>query len=132
LTNGIYLLISSSVRRKPGSLVPLEEAICRTAAALARRGTNEFHGYQLASHLADDTDRRLLTAYGTLYRALARLEDMGLLESRREDPEISARENRPGRRLYHLTPTGQSAVAALRAAQRSAARPRRRTRTVPA
>jgi DNA-binding PadR family transcriptional regulator len=120
------------VRRKPGALLPLEQAICLTAAALRRKGVDEFHGYQLASHLAEDAERRLLTAYGTLYRALGRLEDMGLLESRREDPEIAARESRPGRRLYRLTPAGQAAVAAIRAAQRSTARPRHRTRTVPA
>lgn len=91
------------MRRKPGSLVPLEIAICAAAAALRRRGIDEFHGYELAKHLADTNDRRLLTAYGTLYRALARLEGMGLLESRREDPAVAARENRPGRRLYTLT-----------------------------
>ena len=58
------------------------------------------------------SDARLLTAYGTLYRALARLEEMGLLESRWEDPEIPARENRPGRRLYSLTGKGEAVVKA--------------------
>ena len=76
------------MRRKHGSLVPLETAICAAAAALRRRGVNEFHGYELAKQLTDISDSRLLTAYGTLYRALGRLEAMGLLESRREDPAI--------------------------------------------
>jgi PadR family transcriptional regulator len=98
------------MRRKRGTLVPLETAICAAAAALRRRGLNEFHGYELAKQLAHISDRRLLTAYGTLYRALGRLEAMGLLESRREDPAISARENRPGRRLYTLTALAQSVV----------------------
>ena len=102
------------MRRKPGALVPLEQAICAGAAVLRRRGTKEFHGYELARQLADDSDRRFLTAYGTLYRALGRLENMGLLESRWEDPEIPARENRPGRRLYTLTGAGE--VAAREAA----------------
>ena len=70
------------MRRKPGSLVPLELAICDAAASLRRRGTAEFHGYQIAKTLKTDSDRRLLTAYGTLYRALGRLEEMGILESR--------------------------------------------------
>jgi PadR family transcriptional regulator PadR len=91
------------VRRKPGGLVPLELAICRSAADLNHQGINEFHGYEIAKHLAHISDSRLLTAYGTLYRALARLENMGLLQSRWEDPAIPARENRPGRRLYTLT-----------------------------
>ena len=105
------------MRRKPGTLVPLEENICLSAAQLRRNGVKEFHGYEMARHLSGAADRKLLTAYGTLYRALGRLEDMGLLKSRWEDPEIPARENRPGRRLYTLTPAGQkAALAALRAA----------------
>jgi PadR family transcriptional regulator, regulatory protein PadR len=98
------------MRRKPGALVPLEQAICASAAGLRRRGVKEFHGYELAKQMADDADRRLLTAYGSLYRALGRLEGMGLLQSRWEDPEIPARENRPGRRLYTLTAAGELAA----------------------
>jgi PadR family transcriptional regulator, regulatory protein PadR len=112
----IYLRIVSAMRRKPGALVPLEAAICVTAAALHRRGVPEFHGYQLAKHLAEVADRRLLTAYGTLYRALGRLETMGLLESRWEDPRIPAKENRPGRRLYALTAAGETAAKEARRA----------------
>jgi len=112
------------MRRKPGALVPLETAICRSAAVMTRRGTTEFHGYELAKQLADETSRRFLTAYGTLYRALARLEQMGLLRSRREDPEIAARENRPLRRLYTLTALGEAAAreAAIERAPRRARR----------
>lgn len=117
------------MRRKPGSLVPLELEICRAAASLRKRGTNQFHGYELAKQLADDAERRLLTAYGTLYRALGRLEEMGMLESRREDPEIASRENRPGRRFYTLTAAGEAAARQPlpRAARTAAARPRRRS-----
>ena len=95
--------------------MPLEQAICEIAADLRVRGTPEFHGYELARRLSDMGDRRLLTAYGTLYRALARLESMGFLASRWEDPEIPARENRPGRRLYQLTVLGDGAVQNVRA-----------------
>ena len=95
-----------------------------------RRGTTEFHGYELAKHLREASDARLLTAYGTLYRALMRLEEMGLLESRWEDPEIPARENRPGRRLYSLTAKGEAIVKELRQTLRAkgAARGNRRLR----
>lgn len=103
------------VRRKPGELVPLEQAICETAASLQSRGTREFHGYELAKQLGDMADKRLLTAYGTLYRALGRLEQMGLLTSRWEDPEVPARENRPGRRLYQLTALGETAATHVNA-----------------
>jgi DNA-binding PadR family transcriptional regulator len=120
------------MRRKPGALVPLEEAICVSAAVLLRRGVTQFHGYELAKQLADDSERRLLTAYGTLYRALGRLEAMGMLESQWEDPEIPARENRPGRRLYTLTAAGEAAAHAPRRADRQGARRRRRRRVAPA
>jgi PadR family transcriptional regulator PadR len=119
------------MRRKPGALLPLEHAICASAALLRRRGVKEFHGYELAKQVAHDADRRLLTAYGTLYRALARLEQMGLLGSRREDPEIAARENRPGRRLYRLTAAGETA-AEVSSAPRDRLRRRTRRRVAPA
>jgi DNA-binding PadR family transcriptional regulator len=121
------------MRRKAGGLIPLEIAICTCAADLLVRGTREFHGYEIAKQLSDVADHKLLTAYGTLYRALGRLESMGLLESRWEDPEVPARENRPGRRLYTLTSAGETAVADARKAvdEKSPARPRRR-RPLPA
>jgi PadR family transcriptional regulator PadR len=104
------------MRRKPGALVPLETSIISAAAGLLKDDVREFHGYQIAKHLAHASERRLLTAYGTLYRALARLEQMGLLQSRWEDPQIAADENRPGRRLYTLTGEG---VAVARATSRT-------------
>jgi DNA-binding PadR family transcriptional regulator len=99
------------VRRKSGSLVPLELAICTAAVALRERGVDQFHGYLIAKEIKDAADTRLLTAYGTLYRALGRLEQMGLMTSAWEDPQIPADENRPRRRLYAITPDGQTAVA---------------------
>lgn len=114
------------MRRKPGSLVPLELAICDAAVSLRRRGTSEFHGYQIAKTLKTTGDRKLLTAYGTLYRALGRLEEMGVLESRWEDPEIAADENRPGRRLYALAEGADRILADARKAARAAAPGRKR------
>ena len=93
------------------------------AARLKRKGVDEFHGYEIAKRIGEASDQRLLTAYGTLYRALGRLEAMGLLQSQWEDPEIPARENRPGRRLYSLTPAG--AIAAVEAQKTSAHAARR-------
>ena len=124
----IYLPIIRDMRRKPGALVPLEEAICETAADLHMSGEEHFHGYELAKRLSNVQDRKLLTAYGTLYRALGRLEQMGMLTSRWEDPAIPARENRPGRRLYRLTAEGEAAARAARDARERAkpARVRRR------
>jgi len=120
------------VRRKPGQLLPLETAICVCASNLRRRGSGEFHGYEIAKRLGDENNHRLLTAYGTLYRALGRLEAMGLLESRWEDPHIPARENRPGRRLYLLTAAGETAAQEARTAAREKTSKRAARRPVPA
>ena len=125
------------MRRKPGSLVPLELASCAAAAALRADGHDEFHGYEIANSIGDASSGRLLTAYGTLYRALGRLEKMGLLESRWEDPASPARANRPGRRRYTLTASGDAArmpSARKRSASlvriRAASQPRVSTRPV--
>src|SRR4029079_15237780 len=101
-------------------------ACCSSASCATRSGIDALHGYELAKRLGDIADRKLLTAYGTLYRALGRMEQMGLLKSRWEDPEIPARENRPGRRLYRLTTTGESAAREAVAAEASATRRVRR------
>src|SRR5215469_8869739 len=98
------------MRRKPGSLLPIETAICEAAYVLQQRGTAQFYGYSIAKELKHAGDTRLLTAYGTLYRALDRLEHMGFLRSEIEDPHVAAAESRPGRRLYELTATGQKAI----------------------
>jgi PadR family transcriptional regulator, regulatory protein PadR len=111
------------MRRKAGALVPLELAICAAASDLRRRGTEEFHGYLIAKEIKEHADSRLLTAYGTLYRALSRLEAMGMLSSRWEDANAAADENRPRRRFYSLTAVGEEAVAeAARAAAESRAK----------
>jgi DNA-binding PadR family transcriptional regulator len=47
---------------------------------------------------------RSLTAHGTLYKALGRLEELGLLASSWEDPADVG--GRPRRRLYELTGRG--------------------------
>jgi PadR family transcriptional regulator, regulatory protein PadR len=44
---------------------------------------------------------------GTVYPALGRLEDEGLVSSRWEDPKIAQQEGRPPRRYYELRPAGE-------------------------
>ncbi len=100
------------MRRKPGTLVPLEVSILTAAVALALGGEPEFHGYAVARELKEREEARRLTAHGTLYRALERLEKAGLLLSRLEAPELAASEQRPRRRLYHVTAAGEAALAA--------------------
>ena len=107
------------MRRKPGQLIPIEVAILEAAFALQARGVTAFHGYALAQVIKTDSDSRMLTAHGTLYRALHRLKDEGLLESSWEDPGIAAREGRPRRRLYRLTALAESALDRAHQRQRA-------------
>lgn len=53
---------------------------------------------------------------GTVYAALRRFEDEGLVTSTWETPEEAFGEGRPRRRYYRLTPAGETALG--RAAER--------------
>ena len=116
----------TTVRRNPGTLLPLEAMILETAIDLRRRGEDEFHGFAVAKQIAEHAEARTLTAHGTLYKALERLQRAGLLESRWEDPDLAAAEGRPRRRLYHVTGLGAQAIPASEAIQGSPAIQRRR------
>jgi len=108
---GLYLPILRRMRRKEGRLVPLEVSILEAAIDLRGRGVPEAHGFLLAKEMRKDRHARRLTAYGTLYKALDRLERAGYLESRWEDPLIGAGEGRPRRRFYRVTLAGEGALA---------------------
>ena len=100
------------MRRKPGSLVPLEVAILDALIELRRQGTTEAHGFLIALRLRSLGDHRQLTAYGTLYKALDRLAESGAIDRRWEDPEIAAAEGRPRRHYHRITLAGETARAA--------------------
>jgi DNA-binding PadR family transcriptional regulator len=91
-------------RRKPDTLLPLETEILGVALSMLRSGQAAFHGFGLAQSMREQTGSRALTGHGTLYKALGRLEEFGLLTSRWEEP--AAAEGRPRRRLYELTGQG--------------------------
>lgn len=92
--------------------MPLETEILQAALSMAGSDHAAFHGFGLAHAMREQTGARALTAHGTLYKALGRLEELGMLSSRWEDPD--AAEGRPRRRLYELT--GQGAAVAEQAA----------------
>jgi PadR family transcriptional regulator, regulatory protein PadR len=104
----------SMARRRPGTLLPLETEILEAALSMP----SSFHGFGLAQAMREQSGSRSLTGHGTLYKALSRLEEFGLLSSRWED--ATAAEGRPRRRLYELTGQGVQAAEEARAG-----RPRR-------
>ena len=90
------------MRRKPGELIPIERSIIQAAFKLRKEGVEEFHGVQIAMEIKGEKEARLLTGYGTLYRALNRLQQRGILQSRWEELLPTDR-NRPRHRYYRLT-----------------------------
>jgi PadR family transcriptional regulator PadR len=98
------------MRRREGTLLPLEVSILGTGLELRSTDQPEFHGFRLAKELRDRDEARRLTAHGTLYKALDRMERAGLLESRWEDPDLAAAGSRPRRRLYRVTGAGEQAL----------------------
>ncbi len=114
-------------RRKPGTLLPIEVDILGAGLAARREGEAEFYGFELARSLAGGRAGRKLTSHGTLYKALGRLADAGLLTSRWEDTDVATAAGRPARRLYTVSGEGERRLAAWRqehAAARSPGQPR--------
>ena len=106
------------VRRRAGVLLPLEVDILRVAADARHAGDPSVHGFAVARMIRDATNARRLTGHGTLYKALGRLTETGLLEDHWEDPDAALAEKRPRRRLYQITGEGQRALAAALAEAR--------------
>lgn len=102
------------MRRKQGTLLPIEISILEVGLGLYAQRVNEFYGFLIAKELAERDGARKLTGYGTLYKALSRMQDLGLLVSRWEDPMKAADKGRPRRRLYQVTATGQDALISAR------------------
>ena len=103
------------MRRKPGHLLPIELAILEVGIRLRMEGVAHFYGFLIAREVKERQDARLLTAHGTLYKALDRLQKAGMLESEWEDPLVAAQDNRPRRRLYWVTAAGEAARVNARA-----------------
>ena len=105
------MLIVALVRRKPGTLVPLEVEILKIAVSRAATDQPDVHGFELAKLIAEDERSGKLLAHGTLYKALNRLADSGMLTSDWEDAAIALSDGRPRRRLYRITVRGEQAAA---------------------
>jgi DNA-binding PadR family transcriptional regulator len=113
------------MRRKPGHLLPFELTILEASIRLRMEGVAHFYGFLIAREIKERQEARLLTAHGTLYKALDRLQKAGMLESEWEDPVVAAQANRPRRRLYRVTAAGEAALVQARAPERRGATQRR-------
>ena len=97
---------------------PLETDVLVTLAENdAGPDSDGIHGFALAKLITPDPEDqvvrgvtnmggRWLVDTGLIYKALRRLERMGALTSRWEDPDVALADRRPRRRYYSLTPNG--------------------------
>jgi hypothetical protein len=106
------------IRVRFGQMWPLETDVLVTLAENdAGPGSEGIHGFALARLITPDPEDRVIRGVtnrggrwlvdtGLIYKALRRLERVGALTSRWEDPEIALAARRPRRRYYSLTPNG--------------------------
>ena len=87
--------------------LPLTPVVFEILLALA---AGERHGYEVMQDVERRTDGRIVLHPGTLYRALGRLLDQGLIEELDERPAADRDDER--RRYYRLTALGRSVAHA--------------------
>jgi DNA-binding PadR family transcriptional regulator len=92
-------------RRVPAEPVPLTSIEFEILLSLA---AGDSHGYAIKLDIEARADGDLVMRPGTLYRAISRLLDAGLIGELTEAPDPEHRDER--RRYYALTTEGQSAA----------------------
>jgi DNA-binding PadR family transcriptional regulator len=88
--------------RDPAELIPLKQSTYQVLLAL---GDEELHGYAVMQFLSEMTGGREVIMPGTLYAALARMVDEGLVEGREAANGDSS--GGPRRRYYRRTAFGR-------------------------
>ena len=91
---------------RPEELLPLTSVAFEILLALS---TGEAHGYAILRAVEERTGGATSLHAGTLYRALARLVETGLIEEMEDAPAEGGDERR---RYYALTPLGRSVARA--------------------
>jgi DNA-binding PadR family transcriptional regulator len=93
-------------RHDPDAALPLTPVAFEILLALAEE---DRHGYHIMQAVERRTGGRISLHAGTLYRALARLVDAGLIEELEERPDPATDERR---RYYCLTEYGRQVAEA--------------------
>src|SRR5688572_3292440 len=94
--------------KDPASLLPLKQSIYRVL--LAMPDGEALHGYAIMQAVSEMTQGRDTILPGTLYVALARMVDEGLVES--QDAPDGDPSGGPARRYYRRTRFGRAVARA--------------------
>jgi DNA-binding PadR family transcriptional regulator len=89
------------------SFLPLPTAVFHILVALA---DGDRHGYSIMQDVSARTDGKVRLSAGTLYSAVRRMLEQGLIEELRDRPDPAIDDER--RRYYHLTQLGRDAALA--------------------
>lgn len=98
--------MKSSDNPAPDEFLPLPTAVFHILIAL---GEGERHGYSIMQAIAERTGNKIRMSPGTLYAAMKRMLEQGLIEEVRE-PSPSEGDER--RRYYRITKLGRRVVSA--------------------
>ena len=90
----------------PGAFIPLKHSTYQVLLAL---GDDELHGYAIMQAVSEMTGGRESILPGTLYAALARMVDEGLVEERDGPDDPSGG---PARRYYRRSRFGRTVARA--------------------
>lgn len=110
---------------RPGDFLPLTPVAFEILLALA---DEEAHGYAVMRSIEERTDGAMSLHAGTLYRAIGRLVDSGLLRELEDRPAPDEDDQR--RRYYAVTTLGRRVAAAESARLESQVRSARARRLV--
>lgn len=91
----------------PNQLQPLTPAVFHILLALMDQ---ERHGYGIMKEVESQTDGEMLLRAGTLYQAIKRMLEMGLIEESAERPDPALDDER--RRYYKLSGLGHKVASA--------------------
>ena len=91
----------------PEAFLPLTPAVFHILVAL---GDGEAHGYAIMQDVVERTDGAVRMSAGTLYGAVSRLLDDGLIEESEQRPDPEMDDTR--RRYYRLSDLGSRVLVA--------------------
>ena len=91
----------------PDQLLPLPVATFHILVAVADQ---DRHGYAIMQDVAERTAGKVRLSAGTLYSAVRRMLDQGLIDELRESPDPASADER--RRYYAITALGRAVALA--------------------